>query len=542
MSEAPKRFAESAEDQVHPVEVASHIKDLTSKSAGLQEVVSWLLAQPLTDLEKICDGQMRCQIDGLHCSVQKLQTACKQLACVAQKRKHVEAEIAMMPGWCRGHAFKEDAVGQQGAIHAQASKDGVPVLPPGVEVHWQKVVIRNARNMQPEPTLMEDGIELRSVRSRVTDWADRDHADKLWCEEVIEVMKDATGAQHVIFMHDPVHRDGMDKLRGYGVSAHTDYSQYCEKNLPDNIKEKCCGKHFGIYNLWRSTDMHSPVKCFPLACLHPASVSPSDMVYCEHLGEAVYKKLVQEDQSSAGSASCMDAHLDPKVVDGIRYSTYRAVAAHKGLVPDRKKEDPTVVFRPVHSQRHSWLYFPHMTPDEILLFRQYDTRVQEVTKAPVAHAAFREPSASADVPCRQSCDIRVVCIFDEQRPEEDACKARNLKLIEDAFSGLPSRTAPSETPQSFATHSRLMREGIKAILRGAVPQPSTCGHKLVDLWDQGLRGVESCGGLASFLEHDPQVPVPEWLAKQQGSGASCQEVDNTFREPFQVANFCFWAC
>ena len=269
-------------------------------------------------------------------------------------------------------------------------KDGVPVLPPGVEVHWQKVVIRNARNMQPEPTLMEDGIELRSVRSRVTDWADRDHADKLWCEEVIE---------HVIFMRDPVHRDGMEKLRGYGVSARTDYCQYCEKNLKSEIKEQCRGKHFG--NLWRSTDMHSPVKCFLLACLRPASVRPSDMVYCEHLGEAVYKKLIEEDQSSAGSTSCMDAHSDPKVVDGIRYSTYRAVAAHKGLVPDRKKEDPRVVFRPVHSQRHSWLYFPDMTPDEILLFRQYDTRIGEVTKAPVAHAAFREPSASADVPCRQ---------------------------------------------------------------------------------------------------------------------------------------------
>ena len=84
-----------------------------------------------------------------------------------------------------------------------------------------------------------------------------------------------------------------------------------------------------------------------------------------------------------------------------------------------------------------------------------------------------------------------------------------------------------------------MRERLEAVLRGAVPQPSTCGNKLVDLWDQGLRGVSSCCGLASFLEHDPQVAVPQWLAKQQGSGTSCQEVGNTFREPLQVANFCF---
>ena len=558
------------------MEVASHIKDLTSKSAGLQEVVNWLLAEPLTDLEKICDGQMRCQIDGLHCSVQKLQAACKQLACVAQKRKHVEAEIAMMPDRCRGHSFKEDAPDSQGVTHAQASMEGIPVLPPGVQVHWQKVVLRNARNMQPEPTVAMDGFELKSILSRVKDWADRDHADELWRQEVIEVIKEATGAQHVIFLHEkPAHRDGMDKLMGYGVGAHTDYSQYCEENLPDNIKDQCRGKHFGIYNLWRSTDMHLPVQSFPLAFLHPASVCPSDLVYCEQYGEAVYKKLVEEKLKSRGG--------DLKVVDGIRYSTFRAVAAHLGLVPVRKEEDPkshpNIVFRHVHSKRHSWLYFPDMTPDEILIFRQYDSRIGEVTKAPVVHAAFRDPSTPADAPCRTSCDIRVVCIFDE-RPDEDACKARRLQLIKDAFPGVPSLAAAPRTPDCVATYRegiisllgackkrRLQsiesalpgppslaaapcapdcvatyREGIKAILRGAVPQPSTCGHKLVDLWDQGLRGVESCGGLASFLEHDPQVPVPEWLAKQQGSGASCQEVDNTFREPLQVANFCFWAC
>ena len=525
-------------------QVGRQISDMTSKSEQLQDMINQLLVgdmEPLTELEKLCDGQMRWNVACLQRKMEKLQTACKQLACVAQKRKYVEADVAMLPSLCRGHALREDAPAQQGVTHAGGSTRGMLALPPGTEIHWQKVLIRNGRNMQPEPTLAEDGIELRTIRSQVSDWADQCHADKLWCQDAVRIMQEATGAKQVILIHDPLHRDGSDKFKGYGVGAHTDYSAYCEKNLPVNIQQECHGKHFALFNLWRSTDVHS-VKWFPLGFLHPASVCPSDLVYCEQYGEALFKDLVEADLQS----SHLGLHCDAMLVDGIRYSTYRAVAAHKGLVPDRRKKDPNIVFRHVHSKRHSWLYFPDMTQDEVVIFRQYDTRIAEVAKSTVVHAAFADPSVHAEVLRRHSCELRCVCIFDEQRPDEEACKKQRLKLIEDAFSGLPSPAASPSTPEWLATQSRFVRDGLEALLRGAVMQPICFGRELLDLWDQGLRGVEICRALESLLECDRQVGDPERLLKQQTDGTSAPEGDNPFRELPHMAiilsshKFCIW--
>lgn len=349
---------------------------------------------------------------------------------VDEQGECIEASIAMLPDGC-GKAVRSGASEHLKTMFALFWRDGSPepVLPPGVQTHWQKVRVRNARHLKPQPALAVDGFELMNIQSEVKDWG-VSGADKLWCEEVVKLAKEATGAEEVLVLNGtPLHRNGMDKSIGYCTSAHVDHSQYCEEHLSPNIRAACAGKHFALYNIWRSTDLQAPVKGFPIAFLHPASVHPDDLVYCEQYSEKLYKKVVESSNPHSG---------DARLVDGVHYSTFRAAAAHIGLEPDRNSEeaksDRNVVLRPMHAEHHVWLYFPEMTAKEALIFRQYDTREDRLEKGGVVHSSFREPLDSAHVPCR-SCEVRVVCIFGE-RADEAASKKHRLDLIHEAFVGV----------------------------------------------------------------------------------------------------------
>mmetsp|Transcript_88633 Transcript_88633/g.211629 ORF Transcript_88633/g.211629 Transcript_88633/m.211629 type:complete len:391 (+) Transcript_88633:29-1201(+) len=356
---------------------------------------------------------------------------------VTSQAEYVEASIAMLPAGC-GKALHAGAPEQQKTMFALFWKDGSPqpILPPGVDTHWQKVCIRNARSLQPQPSLAKDGFQLVKIQSGVKDWS-HSAADELWCDEVIKLAKQETGAQEVFVLGGgPLHRNGTSTSIGYCTSAHIDHSQYCEEFLPASVRAACAGKHFAVYNLWRSTDMQSPVTGFALAFLHPASLCPDDLVYCEQYSEKLYKKVVE-------ASSSMSSGQDARCVDGIPYSTYRAAAAHQNLEPDRHSEeakaDLNIVWRPMHSEQHQWLYFPKMTADEVLIFRQYDTREDQVEKSGVVHSSFREPSDAGHIP-RCSCEVRVVCTFGP-RSDEAACKKHRLDLIHNAFSASASGTS-----------------------------------------------------------------------------------------------------
>lgn len=353
----------------------------------------------------------------------------------AKQVKSVEANIAMLPeGFC-GKSLTADGKAQQGVLHAMLFGDGsTPALPPGIQVHWQPVQIHNARDLQPMPTLEADGFQLVRIESAVS-WSEGADADVLWCQEVVALAKKNTGAQEALVLGGPTHRDGTDG-KGYAGSSHTDHSQHCEEFLPKEVLAACDGKHFAVFNFWRSTDRNQPVKCYPLALLRPSSVSSSDLVYCEQYSERFYKKMVQESTHSSRQQTGLCCN-DDREVDGIHYSTYRAAAAHKGLEPDRNsmeaETDCNIVFRHAHSEQHSWVYFPDMTFDEVLIFRQYDTREDELKNGTVFHSAFRDHTSCANPPPRHSCEVRLICIFDE-RPDAEVSKRSRLNLLRNAFS------------------------------------------------------------------------------------------------------------
>ena len=57
-----------------------------------------------------------------------------------------------------------------------------------------------------------------------------------------------------------------------------------------------------------------------------------------------------------------------------------------------------------------------MTEDEVLLFRQYDTRQPSLNLRTVFHQAVEDPTMAPDAPMRSTIEVRMQAIYD---PETD---------------------------------------------------------------------------------------------------------------------------
>lgn len=62
-----------------------------------------------------------------------------------------------------------------------------------------------------------------------------------------------------------------------------------------------------------------------------------------------------------------------------------------------------------YNPAHRLYYFPAMTPDEALVFKQLDSRPGYAPSCP--HTSFDDPSSPADAPGRRSIEVRLVCAF-----------------------------------------------------------------------------------------------------------------------------------
>jgi hypothetical protein len=83
-------------------------------------------------------------------------------------------------------------------------------------------------------------------------------------------------------------------------------------------------------------------------------------------------------------------------------------------VMDRPELAPQVIralseaYRP--NPRHRWYYFRDMTPDEVVIFKTYDSDRSRCRA--VAHTAFTAPDCPPGTAPRQSLEARVVAVFD----------------------------------------------------------------------------------------------------------------------------------
>lgn len=230
--------------------------------------------------------------------------------------------------------------------------------------------ISNARLAPSAPALDVNGFALYEARSSVTSFYDDEQVTRTYYREVEELALQLTkGRRAVVFDHQRRQREAGRPELGFGRHGdgskpaalgrvHNDYTERSGRRrlnmvLPDADPEV----PFLIVNFWR------PV-------LHPAIDTP--LAVCD----------------------ARSVHDEDWVETDIIY-------------PDRRGE----IYLVRYSPEHRWHYYPEMHPDEVLVFKTFDSRTGAASRM-VPHCAFDDPVAPEDAPLRRSIEIRCLVTLD----------------------------------------------------------------------------------------------------------------------------------
>ena len=257
-----------------------------------------------------------------------------------------------------------------------------------------RVTVRNARLLDPAPTLVSHGFQLVHAPCNL-DLMDTEVVTSAYYEHCRNVVKRITGCFDV--------RGGGHEYRngfggqsgergvkptpngsggGYGMGIHSDMCAAVEDAFTKIVPDE---RHFESLNIWRSVKRGELVFTAPLGVCDMRSVNPADIVFGDGTATGNIKQY------------------------------YKVV-------------DQRVVFSPL--QR--WYCFPNMSQDEVLIFRQYDTRVEELNLRTVFHAAVVDPNTPKEAPMRYTIEVRMQAIYEKERDKE-ARKKRFKAQIADVY-------------------------------------------------------------------------------------------------------------
>jgi hypothetical protein len=195
--------------------------------------------------------------------------------------------------------------------------------------------------------------------------------DQRYQDEIVARLQQITGAAVVVSIGRPKKRYGeaaIDKLAGL---ANAKPARFPHADFRDEVAEgranALCPDHqirfsrYAIYNAWQVTS--SPPQDAPLAVCAANTVSPKD-----------------ELPVTVVTRTRTDGDVTAPIV------SYEANPAHR------------------------WYYYRDMTPDELLVFKGFDSDRARAGRVP--HTAFSDPSCPAGTPTRSSVELRVLAFFE----------------------------------------------------------------------------------------------------------------------------------
>lgn len=230
------------------------------------------------------------------------------------------------------------------------------------EAHW--VEVQNARVLAEDATLDVQGFELRTHNSTVANFEDDAEVEQVYYPEIIELVKQATGASRVEIFDHTVRKNDNAKGRSPATHLHVDYT---EKSAPQRIRgitgedaDALLSKRHVQVNVWRS--IAGAVKRSPLALLDSQSLRKEDLI-----------------------------------PTAIEFQEINRVGE---------------VYHVSHSDDQQWYYYPQMTEDEVLLIKGYDSLTDGRSRF-TPHGAFDDPTTPENAPRRESIEVRTFAFFDE---------------------------------------------------------------------------------------------------------------------------------
>lgn len=238
----------------------------------------------------------------------------------------------------------------------------------GPQLGPRTMSICDARQLETQPALETEGVELVDAQSSFRDdhdFFDSDLVREHYYPEIEALVKQSTGARRVIAFDHNLRSRSLAKKRLHEaqmpvVFAHNDYTetsgpQRVRDLVPDDA-DALLKRRFAVINVWRPT--RAPVEESPLAVLDAQSMGPNDLVSMD----LIYLDRVGEIQS---------------------------------LLFDEK---------------HRWLYYSTMQPDEAMLLKCYDSAKDGRARF-TAHTAFTLPDTPSDVNPRESIEVRTMAFF-----------------------------------------------------------------------------------------------------------------------------------
>lgn len=231
----------------------------------------------------------------------------------------------------------------------------------------REVTIANGRLHDGVFSLEREGFVLVRHETKVKDFYNDAEVKAVYYPEIEELVKRMTGADRVLVFDHTLRAENDDvreeKFASRPVrSVHNDYTEWSGPQrvrdlLPRDEAEALLKHRFEVIQVWRP--VRNPVVSAPLAIADSQSIAAQDLVGTER-----------------------------------RY-------------PDRVGE----IYHLKYNPGHRWYYFPHMQPEEAIVFKCYDS-MKDGRSRWSAHAAFDDPTSPANAPARESIEMRTLAFFD----------------------------------------------------------------------------------------------------------------------------------
>jgi len=234
------------------------------------------------------------------------------------------------------------------------------------EFEERTVTIRNARALQNDLSLEENGFLLTPHNTSVADFFDEDEIKAAYYPEIENLIQEHTGATRVLIF-DHTLRSGDEAVRAekfYREPVQVIHNDYTEWSGPQRVRDllpaaeadALLQHRMAIIQVWRA--IRDSIQSHPLAICDSRSVAPQNMIKAERRHE------------------------------------------------DRVGE----IYQLTYNPDHQWFYFPIMQRDEALVFKVYESENDGRARF-TPHVSFEDPSTPENAPSRESIEVRAIAFF-----------------------------------------------------------------------------------------------------------------------------------
>lgn len=266
-----------------------------------------------------------------------------------------------------------------------ANLDEVPVFSQSdrvgesISVHNNRaprdVTIHNARLLPTTVSLDVEGFTFVTHPTAVTDFNDDAQLAEVYTPEIEQLIaRAAGGTRAVVFDHtrrstDRAHREKYSS-RDPVPAPHSDYTEVSAfQRLRDRFGDAAddlLTRRFSIVNAWRS--MAPVVEQWPLTVCDARTIDEAFLTWTQR-----------------------EAPIRPE--------------------PSFEYNRPSQTRHAAYDPNNRWYWYPRMTRDEVLMFKNWDT-LTDGTARFALHSAFEDPTAPAESAPRETIETRAFVFYD----------------------------------------------------------------------------------------------------------------------------------